>query len=180
MCYTPNRFQLLLIAATRNRQPDRENVYANTRMTRANANWSGGNPCEFLQKVGSARRHLHFENFARQLRYPLETVVVPDNRVRPADSLELLCLLPLGNFRQPCQGACMCDTPNCFNSLLLQPEIGSPIEKRMCKHACDVGKTLTDQVATLVNFFKELVQHAGFCTSKNSTASISSRNGNCT
>ena len=149
-------------------------------MTRANANWSGGNPCEFLQEVGSASRHLHFENFARQLRYPLETAVVPDNRVRPAESLELLCLLPLGNFRQPCQGACMCDTPNCFNSLLLQPEIGSPIEKRMCKHACDVGKTLNDQVATLVNFFKELVQHAGFCTSKNSTASISSRNGDCT
>ena len=100
MCDTPNRFQLL-IAATRNRQPDRENVYANTRMTRANANWSGGNPCEFLQEVGSASRHLHFESFARQLRYPLETAVVPDNRVRPAGSLELLCWLPLGNFRQP-------------------------------------------------------------------------------
>ena len=28
------------------------------------------------------------------------------------------------------------------NSPLLQPEIGSPIAKRMCTHACGVGKTL--------------------------------------
>ena len=49
------------------------------------------------------------------------------------------------------------NTPTISNSPLLQPEIGSPIEKRMCTHACGVGKTLTDQVATLVSF-KALVQ----------------------
>ena len=111
--------------------------------------------CEFLLRGWLNKQTSALRNFSTAS-ISLETVIV---RTTKSDlrSHWSFCVCCHSVISTALSRSVHVNTPNISNSPLLQPEIGSPIEKRMCTHACGVGKTLTDQVATLVSF-KALVQ----------------------